>query len=255
MKAGPVLSSQPILEVCVDDVAGLDAAIQGGADRIELCSALSVGGLTPSKGFMDLAGQRGIPVSAMIRPRAGSFVFSPDEVDIMKRDIDAARDAKLTGVVLGASCNDGSLNTQVLETLCKHAEGLDLTLHRAFDLVPDQKEALEAAIALRFSRILTSGGKLTALEGLSALKNIVIHAQGRISIMPGSGVKPETAGPILEQLDIAELHASCTVPVPGSDPRLIALKFVSDDVRHTDPTIVSTLKDMLSRAVAARHAS
>ncbi len=93
--------SKPVLEICVDNAEGLFAAIEGGADRIELCSALSVGGLTPSFGLMELAGKQTVPVTAMIRPRAGSFVFSNEEVDIMRADIDAARAANLKGVVLG----------------------------------------------------------------------------------------------------------------------------------------------------------
>ncbi|MDP9756655.1 UNVERIFIED_ORG: copper homeostasis protein CutC [Rhizobium sp. SORGH_AS260] len=145
-----------ILEICVDDVAGLEAAVRGGADRIELCAALSGGGVTPSVGFMHRAAAYGLPVSVMIRPRAGDFVFTRDEADVMKRDIDAARAAGLSGVVLGASREDGSLDLPLLEELRRHANGLDVTLHRAFDVVPAMDEALEAAVALGFSRILTS---------------------------------------------------------------------------------------------------
>lgn len=176
-----------ILEICVDDVAGLEAAVRGGADRIELCAALSGGGVTPSAGFMHRAAAYALPVSVMIRPRAGDFVFTRDEADVMKRDIDAARAAGLSGVVLGASLGDGSLDIPLLEELRRHADGLDMTLHRAIDVVPDMDEALEAAIALGFPRILTSGGARSALEGIETLARLSELAAGRIVIMPGPG--------------------------------------------------------------------
>jgi copper homeostasis protein len=245
-------SPKPILEVCIDDAAGLDAALEGGADRIELCSALALGGLTPSKGFMTAAAGAGIPVSAMVRPRPGSFVFSSREIDMMKRDIDAAREAGLSGVVLGASLESGVLDVKMLETLCRHAEGLDRTLHRAFDLVPVPQEALEAAIALGFSRILTSGGQRTALQGLDLLEELLLQAEGRISIMPGSGVNPTSAPVILERLNVFELHASCAASIPCSDPRLVMFQFSGQEVRRTDAQIVATLKALLLESVAAR---
>jgi copper homeostasis protein len=147
-----------LLEICVADAASLEAAIEGGADRIELCSALELGGLTPSPGLMRLAAQAPIPVYAMIRPRAGDFVFSAREGEIMLADIEAVGGAGLAGVVLGASLPDGRLDEALLSRLHGHARGLGTTLHRAFDLVPDRPAALEAAIALGFERILTSGG-------------------------------------------------------------------------------------------------
>ncbi len=126
------------LEVCVDDAAGLDAAIAGGADRIELCSALTLGGLTPSAGLMAIAAGAAVPVYAMIRPRGGDFVFSSRELDQMRAEIDAVRSAGLAGVVLGASRPDGMLDGSMLQALAEHAKGLGLSLHRAFDCVPDE---------------------------------------------------------------------------------------------------------------------
>ena len=140
-----------ILEVCVDDADGLAAAIAGGADRIELCSALGVGGLTPTRGFMQLAARSPIPVNAIIRPRIGGFVYSDDEAAIMIADIEAACEAGLAGVVVGASRSDGTLDRAVLERLIKAAATLDVTLHRAFDLVPDFDAAVEMAIDLGFA--------------------------------------------------------------------------------------------------------
>ena len=125
------------IEVCVDSAASLSAAVAGGADRVELCAALALGGLTPSAGFMAQAAGYGVPVLAMIRPRAGDFVFSTDEVAQMLTDIAAARAAGLAGVVLGASLPDGRLDRDMLAQLMRAAKGMDCTLHRAFDLTPD----------------------------------------------------------------------------------------------------------------------
>lgn len=254
-KTGAPGAVQPILEICVDNSDGLFAAIEGGAGRIELCSALSVGGLTPSRGFMDLAGSQEIAVYAMIRPRAGNFIFSAAEIALMKADIDAARAAGLAGVVLGASRPDGRLDKQTLKDLCDHAEGLDLTLHRAFDLTPDKRQALEDAVELGFSRILTSGGKPTALEGIETLAALVDQAGDRITIMPGAGVRPQTAGALLSRLAITELHASCSARFLEGDSQLVELSFAAREMLKTDASIVQDLKAMLFSAVAHRGAA
>ena len=237
--------SQILLEVCVDDIAGLETAVEGGADRIELCSALALGGLTPSHGLMEVAATFDIPSNAMIRPRAGDFVYSAEEIDIMLTDIEAARSTGLAGVVLGASLPDGRLDRFVLETLAKAAAGLDMTLHRAFDLVPDIPEALEIAIKLGFSRILTSGGQRTAIEGRKGLVQAIASARGRISIMPGSGISAENASEFLA-LGVAELHASCSTPVEPARGRLLDFGFQSSTARRTDVAKVRALRQVLS---------
>ncbi len=236
-----------ILEICVDDVAGLEAAVRGGADRIELCAALSGGGVTPSAGFMHRAATYGLPVSVMIRPRAGDFVFTRDEADVMKRDIDAARSAGLSGVVLGASRGDGSLDMGLLEELRRHADGMDATLHRAFDVVPDMEEALEAAVSLGFPRILTSGGARSALEGAEALAHLSEIAKGRIVIMPGAGVRPQSVQTLLDRFPITEIHASCSA-VPFYDPESMVAKlgFTGAGRKATDEAAVRELKTILS---------
>src|SRR5580704_506333 len=122
------------LGVFVGSPAGFNAAVEGGADRIELCSSLSVGGLTPSRGFMAFAAKGTRPSRAMIRPRVGSYVFSEDEIDVMRRDIDAAREAGLAGVVIGANLASGQLDEKTTARLAQHASGLELTLHRSVDL-------------------------------------------------------------------------------------------------------------------------
>lgn len=239
------MSAAVLLEVCVDDLAGLEAAVEGGADRIELCSALALGGLTPSVGLMEVAGTFDIPSNAMIRPRAGDFIYSEEEIDVMLADIAAARNAGLAGVVLGASLPDGRLDRFVLETLVRAATGLDLTLHRAFDLVPNFAEAIEIAAKLGFSRILTSGGARTAIEGLSGVRQVIAMANGRISIMPGSGVSASCAAEFLA-LKVKEFHASCSVPAETISGKLLDFGFQSAAARRTDAEKVRALKAAIS---------
>jgi copper homeostasis protein len=237
-----------LLEVCVEDAAGLMAAAEGGADRIELCSALSVGGLTPSPGLMAMAAELDIPVYAMIRPRPGDFVFDADDICAMRGDIDAVRSAGLAGVVLGASLSDGSLDVAALRKLVAHASGLGLTLHRAFDLVPDFAEAVDIAVDLGFGRILTSGGARKAADGVDALASIVVVADGRISIMPGSGVTLETIDGLLLRLSVNEVHSSCSIDQPAHDPRLVSLGFIAPSAKRTDADVVRQLKARLTVA-------
>jgi copper homeostasis protein len=235
-----------LLEVCVDDAKGLAAAIAGGADRIELCSALTVGGLTPSAGLMVLAADYSIPTYAMIRPRAGSFRYTAGEIDVMKVDIDAARHAGLAGVVLGASLDDGSLDADTLNILIEHADGLGRTLHRAFDLVPEIEPAVELAISLQFERILTSGRASTAWQGIGDLEKAISIAAGRISIMPGSGVNIGTIDQLVPRLRITEIHSSCSIPAETADKRLMALGFAAAGARRTEAATVRALKARLN---------
>lgn len=233
------------LEICVDDPRGLEVACNAGADRIELCAALALGGLTPSPGLMAHAVDCPVPVYVMIRPRAGDFVYTPDEVRTMLADIERVHSFGLDGVVLGASLPDGRLDASVLGVLCSAAQGMGKTLHRAFDLVPDLGEALDIAVALGFERVLTSGGQRNVLHGLKALERIVALAGERITIMPGSGVTPANIGLILDSLDVREVHASASVdrgPVAG---RAMELGFESADRRLTDGATVAALKQAL----------
>lgn len=204
--------AEVLLEVCVDNPAGLAAAVAGGADRIELCSALEVGGLTPSVGLMARAADCGLPVMALIRPRSGDFCHDPDELAVMRADIVAARRAGLAGVVIGAMRGD-ALDTPALADLVAVAEDMDITLHRAADLCADPLAAVDVAISLGIRRILTSGGADSAAAGLPRLMAMVGHAAGRLSIMPGGGVSAETVA-ALRPLRPTEVHASCSVAGP-----------------------------------------
>lgn len=231
------------LEVCVDTAEGLAQAVAGGADRIELCAALAVGGLTPSAGLMALAAGCGVPVVAMIRPRAGNFLWSDAEVGMMEAEIAASREAGLAGVVLGASLPDGRLDVPVLRRLVAAATGMELVLHRCIDLTPDLGEALEEAVALGFRRILTSGGAVTAETGAAGIAALVSQAAGRITIMPGSGVGPDNAG-LLMGLGIAEIHASCSALTPVTG-RVVDMGFAPPVQRQTAADNVRALRRAL----------
>lgn len=237
-------ATEPLLEICVDDVAGLEAAIAGGADRIELCSALGAGGLTPSRGFMAVAAKASIPVHALIRPRAGDFTYSEAEIAVMETDIAAAREAGLAGVVIGATTAQATLDVDVIQRLVKAAGGLDLTLHRAIDVVEDMDAALDFAMALGFSRILTSGGARHAEEGIETLARLASRGAGRISVMPGGGVRPENVARLLAIPGIRELHASCG-QVARSESRLVELGFSPETTRRTDAETVRALKTQM----------
>jgi copper homeostasis protein len=195
------------IEVCVDTPAGLDIAVGAAADRIELCSALALDGLTPGPGLVRLARDVPVPVMAMIRPRAGDFVFDPGDLRAALEDIAHVRVAGLAGVVLGASLPDGGLDTPTLARMVDAAAGLDLTLHRAFDLTPDPFAALDSAVALGFTRILTSGQARAASEGADLLARLVEAADGRIGIMAGGGVRAAHAAR-LKATGVVALHGS-----------------------------------------------
>jgi copper homeostasis protein len=235
------------LEVCVDNAAGLAAALAGGADRIELCSALDTGGLTPSFGLLRLASAGPVPVVAMIRPRGGDFCFDEAEIQLMLDDIDAVAAAGLHGVVLGASLADGQLDHPTLERLVHRAagHGLHCTLHRAIDLCPDLEKATGLAIALGFGRILTSGGAGSVPEGVAGLQRCFAAAAGRIAIMPGAGINAANVSQLRAQLPLTDVHASCSAPLPPTSPAVLAFGFDNGQRRQTSRDQVAALKAAL----------
>jgi copper homeostasis protein len=232
-----------LLEVCVDSPGGLAAAITGGADRIELCSALELGGLTPTSGLIGQAAVSPVPVYAMIRPRPGSFVFGEADIDAMLREIDVVRSAGLAGVVFGANLTDGQLDYTTLERLIRQCGGLGVTLHRAFDLVPDLAEAVNMAIELGFERILTSGRSLTALDGIDDLEATLELAAGRIKIMPGSGINIRNVAALLDRIPLEEIHSSCAVTAPVVSEAARQFGFETASQRQTSLELVRALKN------------
>lgn len=229
------------IEVCIDDVLSLDACAEGGADRIELCSALDLGGLTPSPGLIAAAAKASLPSRAMIRPRAGDFRFAEAEVAVMLSDIAAVRAAGLAGVVLGAATDEGTLDMALLARLVEAAGDLGKTLHRVVDLQSDPVGAVDLAVDLGFDCVLTSGGALTAEAGAPVIAAMVERAAGRIDIMAGSGVRPQNAAAIRQSTGTGWLHSSCTRGMAnGSDIRHFG--FGPAERRIADPALVRALK-------------
>ena len=192
-----------ILECCVDSVESAINAANGGASRLELCSNLVIGGTTPDVALVkEIRKYTDIRIHALIRPRFGDFCYSTHEMEIMKSQIRDLKAAGVEGVVIGVLDEDGNLNLPAMRELMVEAEGLLVTLHRAFDMCRDPYVALEDAIALGVNTILTSGQKQSAWEGRKLLKALIEKADGRIDIMAGAGIGaaviekliPETRG-------------------------------------------------------------
>ena len=192
-----------ILECCVDSVESAINAASGGASRIELCSNLIIGGTTPDSALVvEIRKHTDIRIHALIRPRFGDFCYSKYEMEIMKSQIKALKEAGVEGVVIGVLDEDGNLNLEAMKELIEAADGLSITLHRAFDMCRDPFKAMEEAIALGVNTILTSGQKQSAWEGRALLAELIQKAEGRIDIMAGAGIGatviekliPETKG-------------------------------------------------------------
>lgn len=235
-----------ILEICVDDAAGVDAALAGGADRIELCSALELGGLTPSGALLDHALRAGCPVHMMIRPRAGGFVYSEDDLALMVEEIGGAVARGVTGVVVGAVRSDGALDRAALGRFRDAARDATIVLHRAIDLVPDPVAAIGEAIALGYDKILSSGGAPTAVEGMATLAAMVAAAGERLSIIAGAGVRPDNVARIIAGTGVREVHGSASRPGPEPDAATLRLGFATGPRRATDQAIVQRLRGAIS---------
>jgi copper homeostasis protein len=236
-----------LLEICVDDAAGVEAAVAGGADRIELCSALEIGGLTPPPALLRRAVASGRPVHAMIRPRAGGFVLKDGDVALMIDEIGLALAEGATGVVVGALLPDGTLDRAALGAF-RHAAGdAQIVLHRAIDLTPDPAAAVEAACALGYDKILSSGGATTAIEGVSTLARMVAMARGRLSIIAGSGVTPDNVARLLARTGAKEVHSSASAADAPPDAAAVRLGFAMRTRRITDVEIVRRLRAALDR--------
>lgn len=228
-----------LLEVCVDTVAGLQAAVAGGADRIELCSALSLGGLTPGPGLLQAAQEVALPVMVMIRARPGDFILSEAETDMACAEIAEVRARGLAGVVIGANRPGGDLDKAALARMVAAAQGLDITLHRSVDLAPDAGVAVRLARDLGIGRILSSGGAARAVDGMDRLGRMVRAGGAAVSIMP------DNASALVNGLGIREIHASCSRPVP-QDPAAVALGFAPRQLRVTSVDDVRALSSALS---------
>lgn len=201
---------KPILEICCADIDSVRAAVAGGADRIELCCALSEGGLTPSYGQLCDAMRHGIAVNVLIRARGGDFVYNADEVRAMIDDIRMAVDMGVNGVVIGALTPDGDVDIDAVGRMAEAAKGVHITFHRAFDVCREPFAALEEIVLLGCDTLLTSGQKADALAGAGLLAQLHSRAAGRIAIMAGCGVTPLNAAEILRVSGADALHGSAS---------------------------------------------
>lgn len=208
-----------ILEICAGSVESAIAARDGGAQRIELCAALEIGGITPSAGIIAEARKvEGLALNVIIRPRGGDFLYNSYEAESMIHDIQLCKKLGVDGVVIGALTADGDIDTSLCRRLIDAADGMSVTFHRAFDMCRNPQRALEELIALGCDRVLTSGQAATAEAGIPLLKELVEQAAGRIIIMPGCGVNSANAARILQETGATEIHASARKSV-GSGMR------------------------------------
>lgn len=200
-----------IYEICASSFESARNAQLAGANRIELCSELGVGGVTPSYGLIKkVMDELSIENCVLIRPRSGNFTYTDEEFDVMLRDITFCRELGCKGVVTGVLNTDNTIDKERTQQLIEAAGDIDFIYHRAFDCVPNPEEALNLLKTLGVKRILTSGGKKSAVEGLDVLKKLNQQAEGKITIMPGGGINPQTILKIKEA-GFNEVHFSGTV--------------------------------------------
>lgn len=203
------------VEICVDSVESAIAAARGGAKRVELCSALSEGGITPSGGLISAARAAiDIELFVIVRPRGGDFVYSETEFDVMRRDIVEAKARNVDGVVLGILTPDFEVDIDRTSKLVEVARPVGVTFHRAFDVCKNLERALEDVIATGADRILTSGGAPDAMQGMERLAQLEQQGRGRISIMAGGGVRPLNVRTLALKTGVGEVHSSLS---RGSD--------------------------------------
>lgn len=199
------------LEICSNSVQSSIEAQKGGAVRVELCDNLADGGTTPALSQIELTRKNtDIQLNTIIRPRGGDFLYSDLEFEIMKKDIRHCGKAGCDGVVIGILNNDGSIDRKRNEELIKiaHSYKMSVTFHRAFDRSFDLKKSLEDIINLGCDRVLTSGGKKTALEGKAIIKDLITQAEDRIIIMPGSGITENNIIELVKETGLKEFHGS-----------------------------------------------
>lgn len=220
------------LEICIDSVESAIAAQRGGAQRVELCSDLLEGGITPSAGLIASVRRHiSIGLFVMIRPRGGDFCYTDLEFEVMREEIGRARNLGADGIVLGLLDEDARVDVPRTRQLVELAAPLPVTFHRAIDMTPDLAAALEEVISTGASRVLTSGGAPDASAGMGQIAQMVKIADARISIMPGGGVSPETIGSIAEATGASEFHSSARTAVPSPmrfRKRGIAMGYVHD---------------------------
>jgi copper homeostasis protein len=210
-----------LLEISVESLADAVAAERGGANRIELCEYLAVGGVTPSDELMRRTRKAvRIPIFSMIRPRDENFEYSLSELAQMRREIETAKECGMNGVVLGILKPDRTVDVDRTRELIECAKPLPVTFHRAFDETPDLHAALEDVMSTGAKRILTSGGKPNAAQGAQVLADLVTAAGSRITILPGGGINASNLAEVARTTQVREFHSGLgtTLPYGQSSP-------------------------------------
>ncbi len=200
---------RPLIEGCVDSYASAMAAARGGADRLELCANLAIGGTTPSQAlFEQVCRDCGVKINVLIRPRFGDFLYAPEELEEMGEEIARFRELGANGVVIGVLTAEGSLDRERMARLMERAGGMEVTLHRAFDMARDPFAALKTAAELGCRTILTSGQARSAAEGTELLRELRRRGSDRIAIMAGSGIKRGNIREIYEKTGVLAYHTT-----------------------------------------------
>ena len=240
------------LEICCADIESVINARKGGADRIELCMALELGGLTPSIGLIERAVEimGAGNVHVLIRPRPGDFVYSEEEALVMEKDISMAVAAGAAGVVVGALTPEGRIDLSLSRRLRESFPSTKFTFHRAFDFVEEPYEALESIIDMGYDYLLTSGLSASALEGAPLIASLVSGSSGRIRIMAGAGVSPDNVDEIIRKTGVRDIHASAKSRVEcmhrNRDVSTGGMSEADDCRLVTSQGIVSRLKNIIS---------
>ncbi|MBL0740253.1 copper homeostasis protein CutC [Chryseolinea lacunae] len=247
------------VEIVVYTIAAALKAQEGGADRIELCDNPGDGGTTPSPGTIDVVRKNlGIDVFVMIRPRGGDFCYSSYEFHAMKRDISQCQKLSVDGIVLGILNPDGTLDKKRCKELIDQARPLKVTCHRAFDMTEDPFQTLEDCIEVGFDRILTSGRHMQAVQGLDLLAELIKRANGRIAIMPGSGVNENTVEEIVSKTGAKEIHFSAASTTDSlmtyRNPNIAGMgseEGAEFKLRTVDPDRVRAIRALAEKAAQA----
>ena len=236
-----------LLEVCVDSAESARNAKLGGADRLEVCSALALGGTTPSSGLIEYCvADLQMPVMMMIRPHDGGFVYSDDDIKVMVAEIEVAKSMGVQGVVFGALQNDPSKRGRLTihmgqcRTLVEAAAELETTFHRAFDVVADPLAAFESLRSLGVTRLLTSGQATTAVEGAELIRELV-SLDSDVNILAGAGVRPENAREVIDLTGVCEIHASASRCAEATNVQSGEVSF-GDTRRISDSQLVREIK-------------
>ncbi|MEY4903047.1 MAG: hypothetical protein RLZZ292_862 [Bacteroidota bacterium] len=238
-----------LLEICAPSLTSALTAQTGGAQRIELCAALEIGGITPSPATLRLAREQlHIEICVLVRPRGGDFCYNEAEFETIKQDVIYCKALGMDGVVVGVLKPDGTFDLGRMKILAELARPMQVVAHRAFDETPNPYEAMEQLIALGYDRILTSGQAKNVVEGIPTLKKLIQKAAGRITIMPGNGVSLENIGSLINETGATEIHTSAKKNITSPMQNKSNTSFNIGSIRENDyqETDEETVKRFLS---------